>query len=135
MEDHTVTTDERKRIERLRKNGNSFSRIAEITGLSKDSVRMYCTRNSITPGKDKDSCCRQCGKELDENQGKGRKACFCSSKCRVTYWRDLKAREKDRNYTRICAHCGSEFFSVRRDRKYCSHDCYIKARFGEKHEA
>lgn len=75
-----MTTDERKRIERLRKNGNSFARIAEINGLSKDSVRMYYTRSNIIPGKDKDSCCRQCGKELDGNQGKGRKAMFCSSK-------------------------------------------------------
>ena len=46
-----MTNDERKRIERLRKNGNSFSRIAEITGLSRDSVRMYCSRNNIVPEK------------------------------------------------------------------------------------
>ena len=128
-----MTNDERKRIERLRKNGNSFSRIAEITGLSKDSVRMYCTRNDIVPLKNKDSCCRQCGKELNENQGKGRKALFCSSNCRIIYWRKMK--EKDRNYIKVCSCCGKEFFSYRRDRKYCSHECYIKARFGEKHDA
>ena len=52
-----MTNDERKRIERLRKNGNSFSRIAEIMGLSRDSVRMYCSRNNIVPGKSGDSCC------------------------------------------------------------------------------
>ena len=68
-----MTNDERKRIERLRKNGNSFSRIAEITGLSRDSVRMYCSRNNIVPGKSGDFCCQQCGKELAANTGKGRK--------------------------------------------------------------
>ena len=68
-----MTNDERKRIERLRKNGNSFSRIAEITGLSRDSVRMYCSRNNIVPGKSGDSCCQQCGKELAANTRKGRK--------------------------------------------------------------
>ena len=47
--------DERKRIERLRKNGNSFSRIAEMTVLSMDSVRMYCSKNNIVPGKSVDS--------------------------------------------------------------------------------
>ena len=52
-----MTNDEKKRIERLRKNGNSFSRIAEITGLSKDSIRMYFSRNNIVPGKNSDSCC------------------------------------------------------------------------------
>ena len=45
-----MTNDERKRIELLRKNGNSFSRIAEITGLSRDSVRIYSCRNNIIPG-------------------------------------------------------------------------------------
>lgn len=63
----------RKRIERLRKNGNSFSRIADITGLSRDSVRMYCSRNNIVLGKSGDFCCQQCGKELAANIGKGRK--------------------------------------------------------------
>ena len=128
-----MTNDERKRIERLRKNGNSFSRIAEITGLSRDSVRMYCTRNNIVPGKNGDSCCQQCGKELAANTGKGRKSLFCSSSCRIIHWRKMK--EKDRNYTKVRACCGSEFFSYRRDRKYCSHECYIKARFGGDHEA
>ena len=128
-----MTNDERKRIERLRKNGNSFSRIAEITGLSKDSIRMYCSRNNIVIGKSSNSCCQQCGKELITNTGKGRKALFCSSNCRIIYWRKMK--EKDRNYTKVCACCGSKFFSYRRDRKYCSHECYIKARFGGNHEA
>ena len=68
-----MTNDERKRIERLRKNGNSFSRIADITGLSRDSVRMYCSRNNIVPGKSGYFCCQQCGKELAANTGKGRK--------------------------------------------------------------
>ncbi|MDD7161200.1 MAG: hypothetical protein SPF69_06865 [Candidatus Ornithospirochaeta sp.] len=43
-------------------------------------------------------------------------------------------KEKDRNYTKVCTCCGSEFFSYRRDRKYCSHECYIKARFRGDHE-
>ena len=57
---------------------------------------MYCSRNNIVPGKSGDSCCQQCGKELVANTGKGRKALFCSSNCRITYWRKMK--EKDRNY-------------------------------------
>ena len=68
-----MPNDKRKRVERLRKNGNSFSRITEIMGLSRDSVRMYCSRNNIVPGKIGDSCCQQCGKELAANTGKGRK--------------------------------------------------------------
>ena len=94
-----MTNDERKRIERLRKNGNSFSRIAEITELSRDSVRIYCSRNNIVPGKSGDSCCQQCGKELAANTGKGSKALFCSSRCRIIHWQKMK--EKDRNYTKV----------------------------------
>ena len=28
---------------------------------------MYCNRNNIAPGKNRDSCCQQCGKELEAN--------------------------------------------------------------------
>ena len=126
-----MTTDERKRIERLRKSGNSFSRISEITGLSPDSIRMYCKRNGIAPNGDKTSRCLECGKELLP-KGRGRTALFCSDTCRVLYWRTQKYSTKDRSYLHICNRCGDEFFSAKSSRKYCSHTCYIKARFGEK---
>jgi len=35
-------------------------------------------------------------------------------------------------YPAVCVRCGKEFLSYgNRKRKYCSHDCYIKARFWE----
>jgi len=42
------------------------------------------------------------------------------------------ASEGHGNLTMTCARCGKEFTSYgNKNRKYCSHDCYIKARFWE----
>lgn len=126
-----MTAEERKRIERLRRNGNSFSRIAEIMGLSSGSIRMYCRRNGIEPAAtDSNSYCLRCGNELLHKK-RGRTALFCSSNCRVLYWRALKTKVKDNNYLHVCPGCGEEFFAIKPSRKYCSHGCYINARFGE----
>lgn len=125
-----MTADERKRIERLRRNGNSFSRIAEITGLSVASIRMHCKRNAIEPAAEPELHCIHCGKELVQKK-RGRTAIFCSANCRILHWRSLKNKDRDKNYVKVCPGCGGEFLSLKPSRKYCSHSCYINARFGE----
>ena len=65
----------------------------------------------------------------------GRPKKFCSDKCRREWWKahPEKLHRKDTAiYTMTCARCGKEFTSYgNKNRKYCSHDCYIKARFWE----
>ncbi|RAZ95782.1 RNA polymerase subunit sigma-70, partial [Klebsiella oxytoca] len=56
---------------------------------------------------------------------------FCSEKCRRQWW---KAHPQEGNrkaiVTKKCECCGREFSFYRsRKPKYCSYDCYIKARF------
>ena len=57
---------------------------------------------------------------------------FCSDACRVAWWnchKDLVTRKAV--YMIPCAGCGKVFKSYgNRNRKYCSHGCYINARFG-----
>ena len=53
---------------------------------------------------------------------------FCSDACRLRWWhahRDMEKNAVDRR----CFSCGRMFRSSR-EQKYCSHACYIKARFG-----
>lgn len=39
-------------------------------------------------------------------------------------------------YAYTCAHCGKPFTAYgNKERKYCSHNCYISDRFGEEREA
>ena len=123
-----MTEEEEKRVERLRKNGNSYRRIAEITGLSSGTVKMYCYRKQIHPKSDDNrDVCIECGNRLDRKKS-GRPALFCSTRCRVYYWRRQSQMVKD--HERICPYCGKTFFTYEKTRKFCSHPCYIASRFG-----
>lgn len=123
-----MTESEMKRIERLRRNGNSYRRIAEITGLGLSTIKMHCTRNNIIPGSEESKRCLFCGKELDARKT-GRNATFCSDACRLKNWR--KATKEGNGPERICKGCGVTFRSYVPTRKYCTHACYVRARFGE----
>jgi hypothetical protein len=58
---------------------------------------------------------------------------FCSDECRLTWWNQNKYREGGKPRTFKCLNCGKEFQAfVVKERKYCSHACYIEARFGRK---
>ena len=65
----------------------------------------------------------------------GRPKKFCSDKCRREWWKghpERINRKESAMYPAVCVRCGKEFLSYgNRKRKYCSHDCYIKARFWE----
>ena len=74
--------------------------------------------------------CLCCGKEMQQ-AGTGRPRKFCSEKCRRQWW---KAHPEEGSHkslcTKKCECCGTEFSFYRsRKPKYCSYDCYIKARF------
>lgn len=125
-----MTDEQKNRIERLRRNGKGFTEIARIVGVNASSVRMHCTRNGIAPrNRDVETICLNCGKQL-EHTGRGRNPSFCCDSCRVTYWRKSKEISRDASSGHICVGCGRTFFSVKPKRKYCSHSCYINARFG-----
>lgn len=53
---------------------------------------------------------------------------FCSDTCRMKWWN--KHPKADMPYTANCACCGKEIQMRRKgERKYCSHRCYIAARY------
>ena len=124
-----MTDDQKKRLERLRRSGKSYPEIADAMGMTRDAVRMYCTRNDIKVGKDIDVRCLYCGKTI-ELKDKGRKAKYCSEGCRIRHWRELKRMDSNSGMRKVCEGCGREFNAVPITRRYCSHKCYIDARFG-----
>jgi endogenous inhibitor of DNA gyrase (YacG/DUF329 family) len=127
-----VQTD---RIAALRAAGESYAAIADALGLSENTVKSYCRRNNIgtsaAPATEPEcSCCRQCGKELEQTPGiKTRK--FCSSQCHAAWWAAHPDHlHKKAVYRFTCPVCGTEFESYgNKGRKYCSHACYVAARF------
>ena len=62
--------------------------------------------------------------------GDSREKQFCSDKCRLQWWHEHRDSSK-RAAKHICPEC-NRVFSTDRTQKYCSHECYILARFGRK---
>ena len=74
--------------------------------------------------------CLCCGVPVIQTPGRQEKK-FCSPSCRIHWWNrnKYKAPRKSRKAF-ICECCGAEFTAYGVDnRKYCSHACYISARF------
>ncbi|MEG2198106.1 MAG: RNA polymerase subunit sigma-70 [Cellulosilyticaceae bacterium] len=140
-----MTKLQKQKIYELRLQGLGYKAIATVLGLSRDSVRSYCKRHHLsgpkeviklnTPLIEKNHVfCLKCNTTLTQ-KGKGRHRKFCSNECRRSWWienQDKRIRKQNAFYTFTCSYCKKEFEVYgNNSRKYCSHSCYINARFGE----
>ena len=128
-----MTDEDRMRIVELRKEENGYKRIAQLLGLSENTVKSFCRRRQLlkeTP-EDKKDTCPCCGQVLVQIPGRKPKK-FCSDKCRTKWWNShLDQVERKANYSYVCPVCKKNFTVYgNANRKYCSHECYIKNRFG-----
>ncbi len=122
---------QRKEIKRLRDKGLGYMKVAARLSLSPNTVKSYCQRNNIggvaaSAIAMEESSCEQCGISVIQVLGRKKKR-FCSDACRNRWW--TEHRKDGGNTLHTCLRCKEEF-KGRRDRKYCSHACYIKDRFG-----
>lgn len=134
---------EKGKIKELRLKGMGYKGIANLLGLTRDSVRGFCKRNGL----EGDSCvvalnleekikrnilCLCCEKPIKQNN-QGRTRRFCSNKCRYKWWnenQDKRNKKETAIYKYTCPYCEKEFDVYgNKKRKYCSHNCYIKDRF------
>ena len=133
-----MTTEQKQRIADMRQNGCGYTNIAKAVGLTKDNVKAYCrahdlagikAQNNARIAPDQDFCLK-CGKPLQQLPGR-KKVKFCSADCRQQWWNaHPEAVRQKAIYTFTCAHCGRPFTDYGNSkRKYCSHACYIAARF------
>ncbi len=133
-----MNTDQKTRITRLRSEGASYNQIAQELGISKNTVSTFCRRNGLTgdaaetaPSTVTTHTCKNCGKEIIQYPGRKEKK-FCSDACRNKWWSTHLSEVKRRAmYPYTCPSCGKMFYAYgNRNRKYCSHACYIAGRFG-----
>ena len=143
-----MTDNQKNLILRLRKDGEGYKTIANTVGLSRDRVRSFCKSKNIagfgaaaalnieeqaTDG----NICPNCYAPIAQPT-KGRRKKFCSEKCRREWWKnhpDKTSRSDEASYKLKCHSCGKEFISYgNKNRKFCSHECYIKSRFYEEGE-
>lgn len=130
-----MTEEQKNRIIRYRGSGLGYGAIAKEIGEKKDAVVAFCRRNGLTgnmagqPDAAADRC-RECGAVLVQEEGMKTRV-FCSKECRKKWWKEHpEMLDKKAVYSYVCAGCGQPFTAYGNSkRKYCSHACYIKARF------
>lgn len=131
-----MTEEQRNRIVSARKNGMGYAKIAAEIGMTKNAVAAFCRRNglsgnmSVSADKSEDGLCRECGKPLVQEDGMKTRV-FCSKECKAKWWREHPEKMNHKaTYQFVCAACGRPFEAYGNSkRKYCSHSCYINARF------
>lgn len=137
-----MTNSQKEQIGLLRRKGCSYAVIGEKLHLSKETVKTFCRRNDISSGLSKTSetmsgRCRECGAKLIQTEKRKQKV-FCSQSCREKWWHSHPDKINQKAvYNFQCAGCGKPFTAYGNNhRKYCSHECYINARFkgGALHE-
>ncbi len=131
-----MTDQQREEILKLRRLNYGYKAIANMLGISIDTVKSHCKRHNIMKGLlPSDSSrqghfCLQCGKPILQDPKRKEKK-YCSDACRNKWWNshpDLIKQKSGR--VLVCAKCGKEFYvNLQSNRKYCSHACYIDDRF------
>lgn len=139
-----MTENERRQIINLRLKGLGYKAIGKRLSMSRDIVRGFCKRNGIDgiteaaklnyeERVNQGMVCQNCGAKIEQLKY-GRRKKFCSDKCRSVWWTKNYAMHNfgsESLHKMICAGCGKTFTSYsNKKRKYCSHNCYIKSRFG-----
>lgn len=127
-----MTDHEKQMITELWEQKLGYRKISKIVGISENTVKSFCNKERNIPERKKDAC-KECGKPLKQTKGKKRKI-FCSDKCRMKWWNNHREQlNKKKTRELMCPGCGKPFpvyGNVKR--KYCSHECYIRDRFGGK---
>lgn len=136
-----MTADEKNRITSMRRAGVGYNKIAQELNISENTVKTFCRRNGLTSSMAQaepesilvptEKKCQLCGSPFIQYPGRKVKK-FCSADCRNKYWNAHIGDEKRKAMeTYICPRCGKQFYAYAgHGRKYCSHECYISARFG-----
>ena len=134
-----MTDEQRARLIELRSQGYGYANIANAIGATKDSVRSFCRSHGLTGTKAESNSriaihteiCPQCGHAVSQKPGVKRIR-FCSAKCRQDWWNSHpEAVSRKAVYSFTCSCCGTDFTAYgNAHRKYCSHACYIRDRFG-----
>lgn len=136
-----MTNEQKNQIIRLRHDGFGYKAIAQALCITDDAVKSFCRRNNLSGAATKDVSlvphfCVECGKEALQTPHRREKK-FCSYECRMLWWKHNPPQVKRSMTMLTCQCCGKEFYGYESaGRKYCSHACYIRARYkgGDLHE-
>ena len=126
-----MTENQKSQIKKLRQEGLSYAKIGLQLDLPENTVSSFYRRYCASGETKQDKLCPQCGKPIKIIPKRKPKK-FCCDRCRVLWWNSHQTLVKRKAlYDFVCANCGTTFTAYgNKNRKYCSHACYISARFG-----
>ena len=131
-----MTDNQKQSIREMRSSGLGYKKNRPDTKPAIGTVQSFCRRKNITvsgPTVYDENHCRQCGKPLIQ-KSKVKRRKFCSEECRIKWWTAhpcSKNGDAKSSRTAVCQNCGKTFSAYgNAHRKYCSHSCYVEARFG-----
>lgn len=131
-----MTDNQKQSIREMRGHGLGYKKIAQALDLPVGTVKSICRRKKITatePTVYDESHCLQCGKSLIQ-KSKVKRRKFCSEDCRIKWWTAHPCSKNGNTKSSrsvVCENCGKTFAAYgNAHRKYCSHSCYVEARFG-----
>ena len=142
-----LTEYQQRKIREFRLQGVGYRAIASVVGVNRDEVRNFCVSKELDRlaaernGREKlaqdESNCANCAVIIRHSRT-GRHKKFCSEKCRRAWWSahpDVLVKSEAASYACTCRYCHESFEAYgNRNRKYCSHNCYIRDRFWRKEE-
>ena len=126
----------KEEIKKLREKGLGYKKIAVCLNVSANTVKSICRREKLEKLDIEDfDTCKVCGEKLTHLKGKKQKK-YCSYTCRMKWWKNNQDKMNRKAFSiHQCKCCKREFTSYSNNkRKYCSHECYIKHRFGGSYE-
>ena len=137
---------DKKKIEELWLQGYGSKKIADKLGINVNTVKSFCRRHGLSGDRQQERFnntdivveeprCKCCGSSIAWRSGTKKKI-FCSDSCRMKWWnshQELVNRKAE--YVFVCHNCGKLFTAYgNKERKYCTHSCYIEHRYGKKEQ-
>lgn len=144
-------SSEREEVRKLRMQGLSCARIAELAGIPEEDVASHCRtlgfpetgscrKVPLPPedeawlrdkrGEPKGRKCPVCGNAL-EQLARGRGKRFCSRECRNKFWNEKRRGDiKIHGHKAVCGNCGEDFYALAETQLFCSRSCYFESRYG-----
>ena len=133
-----MTEEQKTKICEMYQMGYPYKDIAHALSIAPGTIKSYCYRAIkrgllSVPQSPKDNLlCKQCGKPIVQTP-KRKKKIFCCGECRQKWWNAhlyLAKKSSKALYHFICPNCKKPFTAYgNKDRKYCSHTCYIDSRY------
>lgn len=130
-----VNAEIKQAIITLMANRIGYAEIARQLSIPNSTVKSFVYRHKemidevLTKDRNGIRICPQCSGIVPKMKYKPRR--FCSDECRIRYWHEHRTELQYQAPARYyCQNCHKPFLDyVGKGRKYCSHPCYIAARF------